>query len=795
MLKNFFTTAFRSLSRNKAHTTINIAGLALGIACCLVLFLVVRYERSFDRHHAKADRIYRVNTQFLSGEGCFTANAPIPLGQAIKEDCPEAEEVTTTSYLEGDGLIKVDNQIYKEEGIAYVAPNFVRIFDVTWLAGNPQDALSEPNAVVLSKSIAQKYFGQAATTQPDLVLGKTIKLNNKYTLKVTGLVADFPATTDLPFEILISYASLPSQTGQNLKAWDNINSSYSHFVLLRPRTDPKQLEKKFPAIEKKHTGENKQTYLLQPLREMHHDRRFDNYNGRTMPVENINALILIGVFILLTACINFINLATAQSFRRSREVGIRKVLGANRPQLIRQFISETFLLTVAAMLLAGVAAYLILPYLQGLLEAKLAFQPWRDQSIITFLAGITVVVTVLAGFYPALILSGFKPVLALKNKITAAGSGGLSLRRGLIVMQFVIAQALIIGTVVVSDQLSLFRNRPIGYNPAANITVPFPANTKSDDVRALRTQLKQLPGVKNVSFSLMPASSSGDWSAGYNFEESGLKDDISCIMMPIDADFLDTYGLTLLAGRNLRQTDTAVVVVNEAVLRTMGIKNAQEAIGRKIKQFDKQATIVGVVKDYHVKSLKKAISPIVMIRMDWLNIAGIKMDPASLRPTIAQVEQLWKQTFPESIFEFTFLEDDIAKFYEEEVRMYRLFRIFAGIAIFISCLGLYGLVSFMAVQRTKEIGIRKVLGASVANIVALFTKEFFALILIAFAVAAPLAWFFMHAWLQNFEYQVNLGLGIFLTAILFSLVIAGITIVYRSVRAALTNPVQNLRSE
>ncbi len=796
MLKNFFTTAFRSLIRHKAHATINIAGLALGIACCLVLFLVVRYERSFDQHHVKVDRIYRVNTQFLTGENGLTTNAPIPVGQALKEDFPEIEEYVTTSLIDNGGLIKVGNKVFKQPGIAYVTPAFFRIFDVTWLAGNPAQSLAEPNTVVLSKSTAQKYFGPAAASQPELTLGKIIKLNGQYNLKVTGLIADFPATTDLPFEMLISYASLPSQTNQDLNSWNNITSAYSHFVLLRKGADPKLLEKKFPAFRQKYTSETLQTYLLQPLREMHHDARFENYNGRIMPVENINSLILIGVFILLTACINFTNLATAQSVKRSREVGIRKVLGANRPQLIRQFIAETFLLTVFAVLVAILAAYITLPALQDLLRTKILFQPWYDKEIITFLAGITVVVTFLAGFYPALIVSGFKPVLALKNKLTTAGSGGISLRRGLIVLQFVIAQALIIGTLVVSNQLEYFRNKPLGYHKNAVITIPLPANTKADDTRALRTRLGQLAGVKNVSFALTPPSYEGGWFAGFNFEGSGLKDDVICQMMPVDATFLKTYGLKLLAGRSLRQNgDSAAVVVNEAVLRAMRIKNPAEAIGRQIRNLEQLVTIVGVVQDFHAQSLKKAIGPIIMNRVDWIEMAGVRLEPSNLRPTIAQVEQIWKQSFPESIFEFTFLEDDIAKFYEEEVKMYRLFRIFAGIAIFISCLGLYGLVSFMAVQRTKEIGIRKVLGASIAKIVALFTKEFFALILLAFAVAAPLAWYFMHAWLQNFEYQVPLGLDIFLSAILFSLAIAGITIVYRSVRAALTNPVQNLRNE
>ena len=795
MLKNFFTVAFRSLSQNKAHTAINVAGLALGIACCLLLFLVVRYERSFDSHHAKADRIYRVNTQLLEDEGGFITSAPIPVGKALKEEFPEIEEAVTTTYYK-DGLIKVREQMFKETGIAYVSPAFFKIFDAGWLAGNPEGSLSEPNTVVLTKSVAQKYFGNKAATNPELALGKSIIFNSQYTLKVTGLVEDFPATTILPFKVLISQASLPSQTEMDLNSWINISGAYSHFLLLKEGVDPVQLEKKLPAVQKKHTDEIRYAFLLQPLREIHHDSRFENHSERIMPVENINALILIGIFILLTACINFINLATAQSAKRSREVGVKKVLGANRWQLIRQFMAETLLITMFAMVVAVLAAFFALPFLKEILRAELSFQPLQDGAILLFIGGITVLVTIFAGFYPALVMSAFKPVVALKNKITASRSGALSLRRGLIVAQFVIAQVLIIGTIVVSSQLEYFRSKPLGFDHDAIITVPMPADTKAEDTQALRNQLEQLTGVKNVSIAFTPPSHIDGWFAGFNYEGSGRKDDIICQIMPIDATYLDTYDLQLLAGRNLHQkSEKGVVLINEAVLRAMNIKDPTQAIGRKIRTLNEEVTIVGVVKDFHSKSLKEAIGPIIMRRIDWPNLAGIKLAPGNMRETIAQVEQVWKQTYPESIFEYTFLEEDIANFYQEEVKMYTLFRIFSGIAIIISCLGLYGLVSFMAVQRTKEIGIRKVLGASVASIVVLFTKEFVVLVFIAFALAAPIAWYFMNAWLQNFEYKVSLGVSVFLVAVLFSLVVAGITVVFRSVRAALSNPVHNLRSE
>jgi ABC-type antimicrobial peptide transport system permease subunit len=406
------------------------------------------------------------------------------------------------------------------------------------------------------------------------------------------------------------------------------------------------------------------------------------------------------------------------------------------------------------------------------------------------------VVSVLAGLYPALVLSGFQPVLALKNKITATRGSALSLRRSLIVGQFVIAQVLIISTIVISNQLEYFRSKSLGFNKEAVVTLPVPAENKPETARALRQQFEQLPGVMSVSFAIFaPSSEDSQWGR-FTFTGSDPGKEYYVQEIPIDHTYLQTYGLTLLAGKNLDlQTDSSDILVNETVLRTMNIASPEAAIGQKVDYEGKKRRITGVVKNFHTSSLKDEIPGVFMRKIPYAGLIGLKLAPTALRTTMAEVEQLWKKAYPESLFGFTFLDETIAGFYREEAKMFNLFRLFAGIAIFISCLGLYGLVSFMAVQRTKEIGIRKVLGASMANIVGLFTKEFFVLILVAFALAAPLAWYAMQAWLQNFEYRNPMGPGSFVIAILFSLLIAGITVIYRSIRAARTNPVQNLRTE
>ncbi|CAA9234095.1 MAG: Acidobacterial duplicated orphan permease (function unknown) [uncultured Adhaeribacter sp.] len=798
MLRNFITTAFRSLKRNKANSVINIAGLALGIACCLMIFLVVRHERSYDTFHSKADRIYRINTQFLKTGG-FSGGAPMPVANALKQNFPEVEQATT-AFSAGEGLLKINNQLYQEPGIAYVAPEYFSIIDANWLAGNPQSALAEPNSVVLTKTLAQKYFGGTGNQIAQRALGKIIKVDAQYTLKVTGILEDLPDNTDLPFKILVSWSSLKVHAPDwDLNDWVSFGGSNLHLVLLRPGTDVAELQKKIPAMEKKYMGAleaSRRTHLLQPLREMHYDERFGNLTGRVVAKENLGGLVLIGVFILLIACINFINLATAQSVKRSKEVGVRKVLGANRGQLIRQFLAETSLLSLLATILAAALTFFLLPQFKELLNLELSFNLFADRSLMAFLLLTMVAVSLLAGLYPALVISGFQPVLALKNKITASRGKAFSLRRSLIAGQFIIAQVLIISTIVVSNQLEYSRSKSLGFDKEAVVTLPIPAENKPETARALRQQLEQLPGIKNLSFAnAAPSSESSNWST-FTFTGSDPTKEYYIQEISIDHTYLQTYGLTLLAGKNLDlQTDSAAILVNEKVLRTMNIPSPEAAINQKVNWRGKQRQIVGVVQDFHTRSLKEEISGVFMCKEPYTGLIGLKLEPASLRVTMTQVEQLWKKTYPESLFEFTFLDETVAGFYKEEVKMFKLFRLFAGIAVFISCLGLYGLVSFMAVQRTKEIGIRKVLGASVTNIVGLFTKEFFVLILVAFAVAAPLAWYAMQAWLQSFEYRNPIGPGSFVMAILFSLLIAGITVIYRSVRAALTSPVQNLRSE
>ncbi len=798
MIYNYLKFSIRNLLNNKAQSLINIFGLALGIACCIMIFLVVRYELSYDTFHSKGDRIYRVNTKFIQTD-VFSGGAPLAVAKALKENFPEVEQATTTVYAY-EKLFKVGDELYKQKDVVYVAPEYFTILDAKWLAGNPKSALAEPNTVVLTKSVAQKFFGSTEQDVIQQALGKTIKYDGEHELKITGILEDFPTNTDLPFKVLISWITLKNHAPWlDLNDWISFSQTYNHFVLLREGVDVTQLQHKLPAIEKKYMGvvdASRRTHLLQPLSEMHFDERFGNYSSRVIAKENIAGLVLIGMFILLIACINFINLATAQSVKRSKEVGVRKVLGAKRSQLVWQFLTETSLLSFLALFLGLVFSYLFAPQLKALLGLNFTFRPFTDLELLGFLLAVTTLVSLLAGIYPALILSGYQPIAALKNKVGTPKSSAVKLRQSLIVAQFAIAQVLIIGTLVVSSQLEYFRSIPMGFDQDAIITINFPSENKVQTSDALRNQLEQIPGVQKLSYALEAPSAHKEYWSTFTFAGSDPSQEYYTKELPIDHTYLETYGLTLLAGKNLeKMTDSSQVLVNETLLETMNINSPEEAIGQTVNWDGQIRPIAGVVKDFNTKSTKESIPNVIMHRGKNYQMLGIKLAPARMRETIAQIETIWEKTYPESLFEFSFLDETIAGYYQEEVKLFRLFRILSGIAIFICCLGLYGLVSFMAVQRTKEIGIRKVLGASISTIVFMMSKDFIKLVCIAILIASPIAWYYMNKWVAGFENQVDIGWGVFATAGLFALFIAFITISYQAIKAAMTNPVKNLRTE
>jgi len=805
MIKNYLKTAWRSLIRNKSYTAINVTGLAVGIAACLLIFLVVRFETSFDNFHKNKDRIYRLVTISKTPQGisCL-AGVPMPTAPELRTDYPK---IMAASVLKTDNEISLPEtgsktlKKFDEDGIFFIEPQFFKMFDYQWLLGDKNTALNEPNTVVLTQSAAEKYFGDWRDA-----VGKTLTYENNVNLKVTGILENIPANTDIDLRVVVSYSTLPYTNFKNaLSDAGGIMGTHYCFMVLPDNATASNFNNNLAAFAKKYKTANHANdgLVLQSLNEMHYDSRFGVFTGKTFSKELIKALSLIGLFLLVIACVNFINIATAQAVNRSKEVGIRKVLGSSRKRLVLQFISETFMVTVFAVAIAICLSSLALPFLNQLLDIKLSQAFLSDQAVILFLTGLIFGVTFLSGFYPAIVLSGFNPIAALRNKIAANNSKGISLRRGLVVFQFCLAQVLLIGMLVIVSQMNFFKNYSLGFDKDSVVNLPIPGDSISHArLNALQNELLQQPGIKSVSFSLSSPSDDFYTNNYFKYNNSSKNTDFLTNFEWADASYFKLYNLKFIAGHPYENSDAIHgYVVNETLLKKLGVNDPKDALGKNIIIWNdktKLAPIVGVVKDFNVSSLREEIPPVLLASWkDAYETINIKLVPGSdhLKQSLTSIERLWNDAFPKDVYQYQFLDKKIENFYKSEDQLSTLYKIFAGIAIFISCLGLYGLVSFMAVQRTKEVGIRKTLGASVSHIVYLFSKEFTVLISVAFAISTPIGWYLMAKWLEAFTYRISVGPGIFIVAIASSIIIAWLTVGYKAISAALANPVTSLKTE
>jgi ABC-type antimicrobial peptide transport system permease subunit len=800
MFRNYLKTALRNLSRNKTYTAINIFGLAIGIAVCLVIFIIIRFETSFDEYHSKKDRIYRIITEFHDARGTNTnAGIPYPLPTALRNDFPQLEKVTSILSINNDQIeIPGENgailKKFKEaNGVFYAEPEFFDIFDFKWLSGNAS-SLGQPNNAVLTRSTAEKYFGDWKQA-----VGKMIMRNNKKELTVTGIIEDVPANTDFQFKVIGSYRSLRYATSTD---WVSVSSNMGCYVLLPQNYPAEKLSSQLPAFIKKYKPQeySKDGVKLQSLSKVHFDTEAGNFLNRAISKELIRALIFIALFILIIACVNFINLSTALAVNRSKEVGVRKVLGSNKAQLRFQFISETALIVTAALAFSVLITLISLPLIKSILELPLSDNIFSDPAIALLLLALMPVVVILSGFYPAIILSRFNPITALKSKVAGRSSRGITIRKGLVIVQFVIAQALIIGTLVIVLQMNYFNSKSMGFDKEAVISVAFPNDsTGLSKTGYLKDELSRTEGIDKFSFSLASPAESGNWYSDFKFDHSDKTTNFSANLKWADSNYLNTYKLDLVAGRNLRQSDTVnEFLVNETLLKMLGVTKPENAINKQIDLWNGRfiANIVGVLKDFHSTSLQQEIPALIIAsNKEEYALVGIKLKQGDIKSTINRIEKIWSRVYPEYVFEYQFMDEKIAAFYQQENKLSHLYKIFAAIAIILSCLGLYGLASFMAVQRIKEVGIRKVLGASVQNVIYLFSKEFIILISIAFIIAASVSWYFMDKWLQGYVYRIQLSWWIFLAGGLISLLIALLTVSSQAVKAAITNPVKNLRTE
>jgi ABC-type antimicrobial peptide transport system permease subunit len=803
MFKNYIKIAFRNLLKNKSHTLINIGGLTLGIICSIIIFLIIQFDLSFDTWHKDSDRIYRV-VKFESefGSNDYSRGGPYPLAEAIRNDVSgiESSILINTNFANDPILTYFENgEIQKKlkvDNVAFVDPDYFDLFTYDWIAGDPKTAVENPNTAVITVELANKLFG---TTD---VVGKTLVFNggSEADIQITGLVNNPPKNSDFPFLFLGSTRTKDrlGQTAENSN-WGSNSSSYQTYVKLKNGISAEEVNAQFEDLISKYRSPERAEVLdffLQPLSEIHFDSRFSNYNGRVIEKRILLALGIIGLFLLLTACINFINLNTAIAVSRSKEVGLRKTLGGTKSQLLFHFLGETAFVTLISLLLGIGLSEIVLKGIEPLLGFSIEMSLLSNAQLQLFLIVIFSAITILAGWYPAQHLSSFNPIEAIRNKINSNYGKGLTLRRSLIIVQFTITQILIICTIIIASQIQHFQNQDLGFKKEALVEVPIP-NESTPILNEFKNSLLSNSSIRNVSFSNTGTTSSSVWGGNYILEDDTVRYENNGQVKFIDTDFIDTYGLTLLAGSNIAPSDTIqAFMVNETFANEVGYgDNLNGLIGKTTSIWGNEAPIVGVVKNFNTQSLHEGLSPVLLASSKSYFISGIKINTSNTQNALADIERAFNTTFPSLIFEYYFLDDEIMEMYDDEQRTASIMNAFTLIAILIGSLGLFGLVSYMATTKTKEIGVRKVLGASILDILKIFGFELTLLTGISFVVAAPISWYLMKNWLSDFAYKIDLGIEIFALSFLGTILVAVLTVGYKSIRAALTDPVKSLKSE
>jgi putative ABC transport system permease protein len=805
MLKSYFRIAWRTLTRNGVYTIVNTLGLALGICACLVIWLVQHYEFSFDRFQPDRKLIYRINTyeQYSKDEPVILRPSVMPaFPAAVRANIPGIGIVApyhifadATAGVPGGGPSR---NAFPSSPIV-TTPEYFGIMKYDWLAGSEKTALSEPYKVVLSERTARIYFGSGSLNQ---MIGRELVYNDSLHVNVSGIVRDWKENTDFPYTEFISLSTAEHSFLRDVIQLDQkkgIPSSSRVLLKIQKGGDPDKVQAALSALFDK-DGHNKfeVRIALQPLADVHFADTGESAGIRTAHLPTLYALLGIAVFILLLAVINYVNLATAQAITRDKEVGIRKVMGSSRTSLMIQFLSETFLLTLFA---AGIACLMVRPVLaafHSFIPPGVQFHP-ATPAMLIFLVGVVTVTTLLAGLYPARVLSSYVPVVSLRGAGSPRGSEKWWLRKGLIVFQFTVSLIFIIGTLGISRQIRYMLNTDLGFRYDAIIDFNTNDRRHLDKVKLLEQNIRQLPGVLGVARENMPPMGTDRGATTVQYRARS-EEKIQVAMIKADENFIPLYRIRLLAGRNLLPGDTLrEVVINESLSKMLGFKRPEQAIGQIISTWDQNVPIAGVVADFHQASFHETIKPQLIVGIACSDIA-VRLDTkgksvGEAKAILARIEKQWKDIYPKTPFEYSFLDEDLAQLYKKEQTTAWLMNIATGITIFISCMGLFGLTMFTAERRTREIGIRKVLGASVSDIVTLLSKDFVILVSIALIIASPLAWIFMHKWLQGFAYRIHFGIDIFLIAGSGILFITLLTISFLTVKAALANPVKNLRTE
>ncbi|RYC52288.1 ABC transporter permease [Flagellimonas olearia] len=794
MFKNYIRIAWRNLVKRKVFTTINILGLAIGFGSSILIYLFLTFHLSFDNFHENSDRIYRAVTESHQDEIGYNASVPPAFAKVFREDYQYAEKVAKVVSWD-EVTLKVENrqqgQPYKED-VAFVEPDFFGImtFPLVEAAGNR--SLEEPHTAYITQKMAEKLFGS-----PD-ALGKTLLYDNSEAIEIIGVLKDLPKTSLIGQGLFISFKTLEnSDEFVAEETWGGISSHLQCFVLLYPNQNIADIENALLELPKKHRpdSKNKHIYKLQPLSDIHFNPQYGGANPTLMWV-----FAIIGLFLVLIACINFINISTAQAFYRSKEIGVRKVLGSFRHHLFWQFLSETFVISLFAIGLGILLAVLFLPSFNHLFELELSMTNLWNVRFFAFLTAVLLFVSFLSGSYPGILMSRIVPVLALKGKLSHNDTGGTTTRKVLVVAQFAISITLIAATLIISRQIDYAVNTDLGFDRESIVMVDIPTEVEPVQLLSLKDQLSRISGVEHISNCLdSPGAAHSNWGTNIKFHNRPEDEEFSIQAKLADKDYLETFDIPLVAGRNFFEHDSITeVLVNEKLGEKLGLASSEELLGKRIEVNGgrTKATIVGVMANFHDSDFTQDISPIfVAYHPYWFSQIALKLRTQNTRSTLDQINEKWSNTFEGYVFEPHFLDERVAEQYEAEQSYLSLSKVFSALAILIGCLGLYGLILFFVGQRTKEIGIRKVLGSNVANILTLFSMDFFKLILIAGVLATPIAWYLMEQWLRGYTYRTQIHWWIFALAIISIMAITLITISYQTLKVALASPVKSLRTE
>jgi len=805
MIRNYFKIAFRNLMKYKFISFINLFGLTVGLTCCLLITTYIINELSYDRFNEKASQIYRVTRSFNTVNGAenlhLSSVAP-PFGPLLQHEFPDIQSQTRVLFT-GTTALRYEDKLFNEKQVFFADKNFFHFFTVPVIKGNPETALTDERAIMMTEEAARKYFGHEDP------INKMIRVDNQSYYKVTGLFKPFPHNAHFHPEILLSFNTLNDSAvygKRNLETnWGN-NSFYTY--LLFPKNYPAvQLESKFPAFLDKYmffpgaprtVKASATTKLyLQKLTDIHLRSHLDDEAEPNGDINRVYIFGAIALFILLIACINYMNLSTARSALRAREIGVRKVVGAQRREIIAQFLSESVFISGLALLLALLLTWLSIPLVNSLSKQALSINQLVHAPVILVIVSLPFIIGFLSGVYPALFMSSFKPSLVLKGSFKI-GKGNISFRQILVVAQFAISIILIIATVVVFQQLKYMQNATLGYDKSHVITMNY-IGSLSNQYESFRTELLRNPNVKDAGRSsrIPTGRLLDDMGASVLSGDSMVPVNIDLKFIAADIDFIPTYGISVVAGRNFSRdfvkADSANFIINETAVQMLGW-NSRNAVGKDMTYGGVRGKIIGVIRDFHFESMHQKIIPLLLtFNNNFYGNLSIKISGNKIPATLAYIEQVWKKYLPETPFQFTFFEERFANMYASEQQQGKIFTIFSFIAIFIASLGLFGLSAFAITQRVKEIGIRKVLGASVSQIVAMMSKDFLRLVLIAAIIAFPVAWFAMHNWLQDFAYRISMAWWIFFVAGILAALIALITISFQAIKAALANPVSSLK--